>query len=134
VNQDPHPPRPSHARSDSLDSSLDASNGPISSRIRGWERPRREVGKGRGRRARDGSGPVAHPPPASVGFRKRSLSVAVVRLGATFVGAFEASEVKDAIASRDEGEVPLLMMAVGVPKGSLREHHEGLGGAIPLDK
>ena len=63
-----------------------------------------------------------------------ALQATALCLGATFVGAFEASEVKDAIASRDEGEVPLLMMAVGVPKGSLREHHEGLGGAIPLDK
>ena len=63
-----------------------------------------------------------------------ALQATALGLGATFVGAFEASEVKDAIASRDEGEVPLLMMAVGVPKGSLREHHEGLGGAIPLDK
>ena len=31
MNQDPHPPRPSHARSDSLDSSLDASNGKVKS-------------------------------------------------------------------------------------------------------
>ena len=63
-----------------------------------------------------------------------ALQATALGLGATFVGAFEASEVKDAIASRDEGEVPLLMMAVGVPKGSLREHHDGLGGAIPSDK
>tara|TARA_B110000008_G_scaffold11652_1_gene11153 strand:- start:146 stop:796 length:651 start_codon:yes stop_codon:yes gene_type:complete len=61
-----------------------------------------------------------------------ALQATSLGLGATFVGAFEADQVKAAIASRDEGEVPLLMMAVGVPKGSHREHHGG-DGVVPFE-
>ena len=58
-----------------------------------------------------------------------NLQATALGLGATPIGAFEAKSVKDIICDAEVEEEPLLMMAVGVPKGSYREHH----GAARLD-
>ena len=56
-----------------------------------------------------------------------ALQATALGLGATPVGAFEVDEVKGVInATAEAGEEPLMMMAVGVPKGSYREHHGGV--------
>ena len=55
-----------------------------------------------------------------------ALQATALGLGATPVGAFEAAQVKGVIDATEAGEEPLMMMAVGVPKGSYREHHGGV--------
>lgn len=55
-----------------------------------------------------------------------ALQATALGLAATPVGAFEAGAVKGVIATPEVGEEPLMMMAVGVPQGSYREHHGGV--------
>ena len=54
------------------------------------------------------------------------LQATALGLGATPVGAFQKRAVRAVVAAGREGEEPAIMVAVGVPKGSCREHHGGV--------
>lgn len=54
------------------------------------------------------------------------LQATALGLGATPVGAFEKKAVRSVVGSERVGEAPAIMVAVGVPKGSYREHHGGV--------
>ena len=51
------------------------------------------------------------------------LQATSLGLGATPIGAFDARAIHRTLPLKETGEDPLVMLAVGVPKGSFREHH-----------